>query len=167
MERSKIMAMKRVWNITDDANSKVKPHNRMVLGKILKPGQAVQVDEARLARAHKVHKDEAAGYLHIGPRPPASYQAVKRPPRAKADARRVDENGNYVGNKPIAPDHAHPRKLVVELTDEVEATDEAEAELHSEEELSEEEATTEEEDEDEETEADGEEIKSGRRRRRK
>ena len=156
------MAMVRVWNITDDTNPDVKPHNRMVLGKVVKPGRAVQVDEARLARAHKVHKDVAAGFLFIGPKPPASYQAVKTPPRATADARRVDENGQAKG-KLMPPTHAHPpppkKEAPVEAADEVKVTDEVKVELK--EAVAEPEAMPEEAPEDEETDS------GGKRRRRK
>ena len=82
--------MVKVWNITD-ANGK--GQNRMVLGKTVKPGRAVNVDEARLAKAHKVHRDVDAQLLYIGPRPPAWYLAKKKPARARADARRVGPDG--------------------------------------------------------------------------
>jgi hypothetical protein len=128
------MAMVKVWNITDDTNPDVKPHNRMVLGKTLKPGQAVKVDAARLAKAHKVHKDVGAGFLFIGPKPPVSYRKVKNRIRAKADARRVDANGNYEGNKPLVPEQRPPipkppKKEKAKVEDKVAVTDKATAAL--------------------------------------
>jgi len=161
------MAMVRVWNITDDTNPDVKPHNRMVLGKVLKPGQAVKVDEARLARAHKVHKDVKAGYLHIGNQPPVSYTSVKKPPRAKADARRVDEHGKAKG-QPVAPAHGHgnAEAPVLEVKDEVAVTEEVAAELKPAEEAAPAEETPAEESAAEPEEEATETKKSGSRKRR-
>jgi hypothetical protein len=127
------MAKVRVWNITDDTNPDVKPHTRMVLGKVLKPGQAVTVDAARLAKAHKVKRDVEAGFLYIGAKPPASYTAVKRPPRAKADARRVKSDGSFEGTTPVAPAKAHgiviPPKPEAAAEDKVEVKDDVSVEL--------------------------------------
>jgi hypothetical protein len=101
------MAMVRVWNITDGGRSGAHPHNRMILGKAVKPGQAVQVDEARLMIAKKVHKDVESGILYVGPRPPAWYLKVKKPPKAVLDGRRVDASGKAAGKKVVvAKGHA-------------------------------------------------------------
>ena len=102
------MAMVRVWNITDGGRPGVHPHNRMVLGKAVKPGQAVQVEEARLKIAKKVHKDVGGGILFVGPRPPAWYLDIKKPPKAVADGRRVGADGKMVGPK-VAVAKGHTR----------------------------------------------------------
>jgi hypothetical protein len=91
------MAKIRVWNITDDSTTTVEPHNRMVLGKVVKPGRSILVDADRLALAHKVHKEVKAGILHIGDVPPSAYAAQKAPPRATVDARIVNGAGQRVG----------------------------------------------------------------------
>lgn len=120
------MAMVRIWNITDGPNDHT-AHNRMVLGKTLKPGQAVQVEEARLARAHKVNADRDAGLLAYGNRPPLDYQLHKNPVRVKADARIVKADGTYEGKRPEPPTQGHgvameppaePEKDVVEAEEE-------------------------------------------------
>lgn len=87
------MTMTKVWNLTDAKTSPVKPRVRMVLGRAVKPGRAVQVEETHLEKAHKVRKEVKEKILFIGRRPPAWYTATKKPPRAFADARRVGENG--------------------------------------------------------------------------
>jgi len=98
--------MTRVWNITDGGQEGVKPHNRMVLGKSLKPGQYVQVDESRLAGATKIRQDESAKLLYIGKQPPAWYAQKKKPPRATVEGRRVVD-GRTVGKKvTVVPGHA-------------------------------------------------------------
>jgi hypothetical protein len=93
------MGQGRVWNITDDSRTEVPPHNRMVLGKTIKPGRSVLVDEDRLRMASKVQKEVTMGYLHVGNQLPKSYSAQKQPPRAVADARRVDESGRVVAEQ--------------------------------------------------------------------
>jgi len=97
------MSMTKVWNITD-ANGP--GHQRMVLGRNVKPGRAVQVEEARLVNARKVLQDRDAGLLYIGVRPPAWYLAKKKPPRAKVDARLVGPDGRV--------DHAAPQVAVAQ-----------------------------------------------------
>lgn len=98
------MSMTKVWNITDDeSNPNVRSQLRMVLGRAVKPGRAVQVEEARLVNAHKVHKDVEAKLLFIGPRPPVSYQQMRKPPRAVADARLVGADGR------VNPSEAKPK----------------------------------------------------------
>jgi hypothetical protein len=109
------MGLIRVWNITDDANNpKVTPHNRMVLGKVIKPGRSVKVDEARLKLAHKVKKEVASKFLHIGDQLPPGYMHQKRPPRAVADSRLVDDKGRLHGaKKDVAPGHGQvPAELI-------------------------------------------------------
>lgn len=110
------MGFTKVWNITDDTNPDVAPQNLMVLGRNLKPGQAVKVDEAHLKTAHKVHKDKDRGLLHIGMKPPVSYSKVKKPPRATVDAPR--------SHGPIKEVEAE--KAVVELKDNVVVEEQAE-----------------------------------------
>lgn len=100
------MAMQRIWNITDGPNSTVKPQTMLVLGKILRPGRAVQVEMSRLEDAKKIQAEVAAGRLYIGHQPPEDYQAMKKPPRAVADARLVDANGKAQGS-PIKPSSGH------------------------------------------------------------
>ena len=109
------MGLVRVWNITDDANNPdVTPHNRMVLGKVVKPGRSVKVDEARLKLAHKVKRQVEAKLLHIGNQPPAGYVRQKKPPRAVVDARLVDDKGTRHGPKvDVAPGHGQvPAELI-------------------------------------------------------
>jgi len=67
--------MTRVWNITNDPSTDVPAQNLVVLGKLLKPGQSMQVDEARLKYAHKTKKDIEAKLLAVGKAPP-SYLAT-------------------------------------------------------------------------------------------
>lgn len=74
--------MQRIWNVTDWPGKKLGNRNLMVLGKVTPPGRAVQVEEGRLKRAHKVKKLIDKGFLFVGPRPPAAYLAAKKPPRA-------------------------------------------------------------------------------------
>lgn len=99
--------MTRVWNITDGGQKGVHPHNRMVLGKQIKPGHFLKVDESRLAGATKIEKDVSAGMLHVGGQPPQWYAQKKKPPRAVADGRIVDSDGRSTGKKVVvAPGHA-------------------------------------------------------------
>lgn len=70
------MATTRVWNITSDPNTDVAAQNLMVLGKLLKPGQSMQVEEGLLKNAHKVKKDIERQLLAVGKTPP-SYLAPK------------------------------------------------------------------------------------------
>lgn len=101
------MTMIRVWNITDDPNSAVEPHNRMVLGKVLKPGRALQVDDSRLVGAHKITAEVNAKMLFIGPRPPAAYSQSKSPKRVQPDARLVDGAGRRQGTVSPTVARAH------------------------------------------------------------
>lgn len=102
------MSLTRVWNITDGGQQDVKSHNRMVLGESLKPGRYVQVDEASLEGATKLHADVDAKMLHIGKRPPEWYLKLKKPPRAVVDARVVTDKGELVGKK-VAVAKGHKR----------------------------------------------------------
>ena len=99
--------MQRVWNVTDGPRSPVKGQTMVVLGRVLKPGRAVQVEEERLKKAHKVHALVAEGLLYIGGRAPEWYTKVKKPPRATADARVVNEDGSFVGATIIKPAPGH------------------------------------------------------------
>lgn len=101
--------MTRVWNITDGGQAGVKPHNRMVLGKMLKPGQYISVEESRLAGAIKIRQDVSAKLLHVGKQPPSWYSQKKKPPRAVADGRRVGSDGRAVGKRvEVIPGHSVP-----------------------------------------------------------
>jgi len=110
------MGLTKVWNITDDTNPEVAPRSLMVLGRVLKPGQAVKIEEAHLKTAHKVHDDVTRGLLYIGMKPPASYLKVKKPPRAKVDVPR--------SHGPITA--AEVKKAVLELKDDVHVEDKVE-----------------------------------------
>lgn len=77
------MAMTKIWNISDGPNPDVAPQNVMVMGKLLKPGQAMSVDEANLKTAHKVRKEAASGILHIGKKAPPDYLMMKHPEHRK------------------------------------------------------------------------------------
>lgn len=119
------MTMVRIWNITDGGRPGMTSHNRMVLGQALKPGRSLQVDEARLMYASKVHTDVKAKMLHIGPRPPTWYLNLKKPLRAVVDARKVTDKGQYVGKKVVVA-RAHgalPTKAIA--ADSAEAIDKA------------------------------------------
>jgi len=129
------MSTVRVWNVTDDPTNDVTPHNRMVLGKTLKPGRSVKVDTERLAKAHKVNREVEAGYLHIGDQPPAAYTAAKSKKRAKPDARQV-QNGRMVGSAP-GVSRAHGPVAVapseeIKVEDKVEVKDEVKSEVKKE-----------------------------------
>ena len=128
--------MQRVWNVTDGPFSPVKGQTLMVLGRVLKPGRAVQVEEARLVKAHKVHALVKEGWLYIGPKLPDWYVAMKKPPRATADARKVDELGGYVGATIVKPVLGHgvaptpptaEEKKIVKAVDALEMKDVVEA----------------------------------------
>jgi hypothetical protein len=60
------MSMTRLWNVTSDPSTDVPVQNLMVLGKVLKPGQSMQIDDAQLKAAHKTKKDIEAGFLAVG-----------------------------------------------------------------------------------------------------
>lgn len=100
------MATTRVWNITNDSNPEVAPQNLRVLGKLLVPGRFVEVDEAKLKTAHKVHADVGRGLLFIGKKLPAGYVKARKPPRAKLRA----------GVARLGPAHNRPPKVVLEDT---------------------------------------------------
>jgi hypothetical protein len=93
------MSLVRVWNITDDSRTDVVSHTRMVLGKVVKPGRSVMVDQQRLQSATKTLKEISAGLLYVGDVLPAEYLTQKKPIRAIADARRIDKAGNQSGEK--------------------------------------------------------------------
>ena len=131
------MSKVRVWNITDDANTDVTPHTRMVLGKVIKPGRSVLVDAERLEGATKVQREVKAGHLFIGEQLPAQYAGQKKPPRATADARIVDAHGRQVGEK-VEVAHGHgefpaaaivaegEKKIELTLTEEIKVEDSVE-----------------------------------------
>lgn len=109
------MAMVRVWNITDGGRSGMSAHNRMILGKSVKPGRAIQVEESRLIMAHRVHKDVKDRLLHIGPRPPSWYSQKKKPVRVVADARVVNDKGQMTGKKVfVTTSHVPLRNVVLD-----------------------------------------------------
>jgi len=78
------MALTRVWNITSDPSTDVPVQNLMVLGKLLKPGQSMQIDEKDLEKAHKTKKDVSLQLLAIGKTLP-SYLAAKAKATLPAD----------------------------------------------------------------------------------
>jgi ribosomal protein L7/L12 len=106
--------MQRVWNITDDANPEVAPRMMMVLGTNVKPGKSVRVDESRLARAHKVHANVAAGLLFIGDQPP--YLKARKPVHVKL-AKGVGRAHGKLSVKPALEEAA----TKVDLVDQVKA----------------------------------------------
>lgn len=77
------MATTKIWNISDGPNPKVAPQNVMVMGKLLKPGQAMVIDDAKLKTAHKVREEAASGILHIGKKAPKDYLMMKHPEHRK------------------------------------------------------------------------------------
>lgn len=70
------MGMTRVWNVSNDPSTDVVPQNLMVRGKLLRPGQSMQVDEASLKNAHKTKKDIEAKLLAVGRATPSYLAAV-------------------------------------------------------------------------------------------
>jgi len=119
------MGMTRVWNTSDDPTNKVTPASIMVLGKTLKPGRSLQVDEGALARAHKLHKDVSRGAAFIGKKPPAGYLARKKPARARLE-KGVQRTHGAITKAEAA---AVVEKAKVEVTDTVKVEDKAEVEL--------------------------------------
>jgi hypothetical protein len=100
------MSMTRIWNITDGGQPGMKAHTRTVLGRSVKPGRAIRVEEAALKNAHKVNREIQAGFLHVGNTPPSWYAAKKKPPRAKVQGRRINEQGRAYGSKTkVVPGH--------------------------------------------------------------
>lgn len=78
------MATTKIWNISDYAEKEeVSPQNVMVMGRLLKPGQAMAIDEEKLKTAHKVKKEAEAGILFIGKKAPAGYMMQKHPEHRK------------------------------------------------------------------------------------
>jgi hypothetical protein len=74
------MPFQRIWNLTDDPSRSKEPLSIMVLGKVLHPGGALEVDATRLKSAKKVLKDVEVGRLYLGMAPPLSYLTRKRRP---------------------------------------------------------------------------------------
>lgn len=72
------MGMTRLWNITDDPNTEMPPQNLVVLGKLLKPGQSMQVDEVALKKAHKTQKNIQDKLLAVGKATPGYLKAATR-----------------------------------------------------------------------------------------
>lgn len=115
------MAMTRIWNVSDDERTNVRPQTVMVLGKPLKPGKYVKVDEALLKRAHKVKKDVGNKLLFIGLSAPKAYADKKNPPRAK-----LPKSVNRAhGLTHAAISEEAVKKVDKVLTDKVEVTEEA------------------------------------------
>lgn len=102
------MSMTRVWNVSDDDATSVIPQNLVVLGKVVRPGKSVQVDEARLKLAHKIHKAVLAKLLYIGLTAPGAYVAAKKVHRVKLP--RGVSRGH--GTVPSAEDVAVATKVV-------------------------------------------------------
>lgn len=121
------MAMTKVWNISDDPASDTPPVNTVVLGKLLKPGRSVAVDEAVLKRAHKLKRDEKAGIVYIGKAPPADYLKRKNPPRAKLAPGVARTHGVILPKEAEAAVEKGVKKL--DLIDTVKVHDEAAVEL--------------------------------------
>lgn len=80
------MATTRIWNVTNDPETDLAPQNLVVLGKLLKPGQSVEVDETYLQSSHKLKSETDAKFLAIGKQPPA-YLARPRASMPKGSVR--------------------------------------------------------------------------------
>jgi hypothetical protein len=73
----------RVWNITDDPSRKdIAATPLVIFDKLVNPGAYADVPEMALENATKIHKEEAAGLLFIGPKLPEAYLQAKSPARA-------------------------------------------------------------------------------------
>lgn len=83
----------KVWNTTNT--------NRMVLGKVTKPGRCVATTEKE-STLHKVRKSVANRDLAV-----SDVSILSKPPRAVADARVVHSNGTCEGAKRIVPNPSH------------------------------------------------------------
>lgn len=77
------MAMTRIWNITDDASSDVKPQNLVLFGHCVHPGKFLVIDESQLVGARKVEKAVKEKLLYVGKKLPSSYSQARTPSRAK------------------------------------------------------------------------------------
>lgn len=69
--------MKRVWNVTDDPRTDIRPCSLMIFQKSVAPGRYVNVPDARLAKAKKIYKDSEAGLVYIGDQLPEGYLRAK------------------------------------------------------------------------------------------
>lgn len=111
------MATTKIWNISDwDDNEQVGPQNVMVMGKLLKPGQAMTVDEAKLEKAHKVHKEVELGYLFIGKKAPAGYMRQKHPEHRKLPPGVSRSQGAPKAEAPAAPAPPPKKEATIEKT---------------------------------------------------
>lgn len=108
------MAMTRVWNLSDSPNNSARPTTVMVLGRSLKPGRSLPVDEEALKRAHKLHAEVARGIAFIGKKPPQSYLDRRKPPRALLGKDVARTHGMITKTE---------AKLVVNVVDEVKVED--------------------------------------------
>lgn len=117
------MSLTRVWNITSDPSTDVVAQNLMVMGKTLRPGQSMQIDEKALATAHKVKKDVGLKLLAIGKTAPA-YLLTKKKAVLSAD---IARGHGGVPVEAIAADA--PAKVEAKLEEKVTVTDSVETEL--------------------------------------
>jgi hypothetical protein len=69
--------MAKVWNITDHPGTSLPPRVMMVLGRSIRPGKCINVQDALLVNAHKVNRAVKAGKLFIGPKLPGDYLLAK------------------------------------------------------------------------------------------
>lgn len=83
----------KIWNASGT--------NRMILGRLVKPGRCV-VTEEPINRLHKLKTGIESRSVVIGKDSPYG-----KPPRAVADARYVDSSGSVEGPHRIVPKHAH------------------------------------------------------------
>ena len=111
------MAMTRVWNVTSDPSSEVPAQNLMVLGKLLRPGQSMQVDDKVLKNAHKVTKDVGMQFLAIGKTAPSYLAAGVKAELPKTVAR------SHGGVPVAAIAEDAPAKVEEKLSDHVEVKD--------------------------------------------
>lgn len=72
------MTMTRVWNVTSDPSTEVPVQNLLILGRLLKPGQSIQIEEEFLKTAHKIKKYAEAGLLAIGSASPGYLTKTTR-----------------------------------------------------------------------------------------
>jgi hypothetical protein len=111
------MEMTRVWNITNDPESKVQPQNLNVLGRVLRPGKSIQVTVESLKNAHKTMRDVERQLLAIGKDVPEYL-------RPKTKATLLDSMARAHGSAPVvAIAEAAPAQVEAVLTETV-ATEE-------------------------------------------
>ena len=101
------MGTTRVWNVTSHPDTDVPSQNLTVLGKVLKPGDSVEIDEADLETAHKLKAYVKAGLLAVSKSAPSFMAAAHKVILANS------VNRNH-GEAAVAPAKVEARPVKVE-----------------------------------------------------